>query len=193
MESYTLKAPFQHQVSFDRSARFARPGNIPVLKSQIKAHYGNGHGIPEKSMGPPRPASASSRLIMTAIAVSSLLSDGIGFGDSSFAVPIMSIMSSSGDAPERTWIVTLCVISLTLTRVIGLYWQTESTLRSAWSINSPLSRKKILLNRSNCSHTSALTTLSLSLFLSLFHGDFPIFLFSFSNFGERITHQETTP
>lgn len=129
-------------------------------------HYGNGHGIPEKSMGPPRPASASSRLIMTAIAASSLPSDGIGFGDSLIAVqPIMSIMSLSGDAPERTWIVTLCVVSLTLTRVVELYRQTESMLRSAryQFASRNLSRKEILLNRSNCSHTSALTKLSLFL------------------------------
>ncbi|KYN09335.1 hypothetical protein ALC57_18566 [Trachymyrmex cornetzi] len=67
-------------------------------------HYGNGHGNPEKSTGPPRPASASSRLMMTAIAASSLPSDGIEFGDSLIVVPpIMSIMSSSGDAPESRW------------------------------------------------------------------------------------------
>lgn len=34
--------------------------------------HGNGHGRPEKSTGPPRPASASRRLIITAIAASSL-------------------------------------------------------------------------------------------------------------------------
>lgn len=67
-------------------------------------HYGNGQGNPEKSTGPPRPASASRRLIITAIAASSLPSDRIGFEDSLIAVPlIMSIMSLSGDAPERRW------------------------------------------------------------------------------------------
>lgn len=150
-------------------------------------HYGNGHGIPEKSIGPPSPASASSKLIMTAIAASSLPSDGIGFGDSLIAVlPIISIISSSGDAPERTWIVTLCMVSLTLTRMVELYRQTESMLRSAWYqfASHNLSRKEILLNRSNCSHTSALIKLSLSLMRALY------FL---NNFGERITHQEMTP
>lgn len=36
--------------------------------------YGRGQGNPLQSIGPPRPASASNRLIITAIAASSLLS-----------------------------------------------------------------------------------------------------------------------
>lgn len=64
--------------------------------------YGSGHGSPEKSTGPPSPASASKRLIITAIAASSLPSDGSGLGDSFIVVlPIISIMSSSGGTPEK--------------------------------------------------------------------------------------------
>lgn len=69
---------------------------------RIKMYYGSGQGKPEKSTGPPKPASASRRLIITAIAASSLPSDGTGFGDSFIVVPpIISIISSSGDAPKR--------------------------------------------------------------------------------------------
>lgn len=74
-------------------------------------YYGSGQGKPEKSTGPPKPASASRRLIITAIAASSLPSDGTGFGDSLIVVPpIISITSlvkkvvscpSSGDAPRK--------------------------------------------------------------------------------------------
>lgn len=76
-------------------------------------YYGSGQGKPEKSTGPPKPASASRRLIITAIAASSLPSDGTGFGDSLIVVPpIISITSlvkkvvscpSSGDAPKSGW------------------------------------------------------------------------------------------
>lgn len=39
---------------------------------KIKSNHDNGHGSPEKSTGPPNPASASNKLIITAIAASSL-------------------------------------------------------------------------------------------------------------------------
>lgn len=69
---------------------------------RIRMYYGSGQGKPEKSTGPPKPASASRRLIITAIAASSLPSEGTGFGDSFIVVPpIMSIISSSGEAPAK--------------------------------------------------------------------------------------------
>lgn len=60
--------------------------------------YGNGHGNPVKSTGPPRPASASSKLIMTAIAASSFPSVLNGWlGDSGMAeFAINPITSDSG-------------------------------------------------------------------------------------------------
>lgn len=48
-----------------------------ILNSVDRYHYytcyGRGHGNPEKSTGPPSPASASKKLIITAIAASSLV------------------------------------------------------------------------------------------------------------------------
>lgn len=62
---------------------------------------GRGHGSPEKSTGPPRPASASNKLIITAIAASSFPSLGAPwFGDSRTDLPIISIISSSVDPPK---------------------------------------------------------------------------------------------
>lgn len=69
-------------------------------------NYGKGHGKPEKSTGPPRPASASSRLIITAIAASSLpsLAAPLVFTATGIATPDAcpspgSIMS--GSLPEN--------------------------------------------------------------------------------------------
>lgn len=44
-----------------------------VDRYRYYTRYGRGHGNPEKSTGPPSPASASKKLIMTAIAASSLV------------------------------------------------------------------------------------------------------------------------
>lgn len=64
--------------------------------------YGNGQGRPEKSTGPPSPASASRRLMMTAIAASSLPSDeGLLVGDSRTASSIIPITRLS-DAGKVT-------------------------------------------------------------------------------------------
>lgn len=45
-----------------------------IISTIITYYYGKGHGKPLKSTGPPKPASASNKLIITAIAASSLLS-----------------------------------------------------------------------------------------------------------------------
>lgn len=64
---------------------------------------GNGQGSPEKSTGPPNPASASNKLIITAIAASSLPSkEGPVFGDSLTASSIISIIPSSEFPPKTS-------------------------------------------------------------------------------------------
>lgn len=70
--------------------------------------HGNGHGNPVKSTGPPRPASASSKLIITAIAASSFPSVlAVWIGDSGIAeFAINPITSDSGP-----WDETKCVQS----------------------------------------------------------------------------------
>lgn len=63
--------------------------------------HGKGHGSPEKSTGPPSPASASNKLIMTAMAASSFPSVGGPFpGESLTASSIISIISSSVLLPK---------------------------------------------------------------------------------------------
>lgn len=85
-------------------------------------YYGSGQGKPEKSTGPPKPASASRRLIITAIAASSLPSDGTGFGDSLIVVPpIISIISSSGDAPKTRWILCYTPRSFKIVRGVAVH------------------------------------------------------------------------
>lgn len=54
--------------------------------------YGNGQGKFEKSTGPPRPASASNKLINTAIAASSFSSVCCGLAD-------LSLVSSNSVLP----------------------------------------------------------------------------------------------
>lgn len=62
--------------------------NLILCSMALLELHGSGHGMPEKSTGPPSPASASKRLIMTAIAASSLPSlEALGFEDSGRTLP----------------------------------------------------------------------------------------------------------
>lgn len=70
---------FSNEISFPMRFLFHLNGLNKLL-------YGNGHGNPVKSTGPPRPASASSKLIITAMAASSFPSVLTGWlGDSGMA------------------------------------------------------------------------------------------------------------
>src|ERR1700679_1486520 len=65
---------------------FQKPSIISIIlrasERWIRAlDYGSGQGIPEKSTGPPNPASASRRLMITAIVVSSFPSPALVFWD----------------------------------------------------------------------------------------------------------------
>lgn len=62
---------FPFFLSFRKKTRYVRRSKQP----RVLVRHGNGHGNPEKSTGPPSPASASNRLMMTAMAASSLVSE----------------------------------------------------------------------------------------------------------------------
>jgi hypothetical protein len=62
-----------------QTASIAHDNTTQLSIHLIRYHnddYGNGQGKPEKSTGPPSPASASSSDMMTAMAASSLPSEG---------------------------------------------------------------------------------------------------------------------